>query len=201
MKADFYRALALEQWGPTTRRTDVRLAVFVGVIGFALLVAGVPTIVLMHDLNAFVGGVLAVGYACSVLWPFRERWRSWRSIGTIGLEMADLNIVPGELTTCTVAIVPRRDALLTSITLDFEYKDSRAGAGPTAWQVEMTLGDPLLRRGVPSSYSADVVLPPGVPPSRFDAGWTRQWSVSALVNFADGTNWQREYPVLVYPTP
>lgn len=201
VKADFYRALALEHWGPTTRRTDVRLAVYVGVIGIALLVAGVPTIVLMHDLNALVGGLLAIGYAYSVLWPFRDRWRSWRRAGTIALEMADLNIVPGELTTCTLVIAPRRDATIVSATLEFEYRDSRAGAGPTAWQVDIPLADPLLRRGIPASYSADVVLPPGVPPSRFDGGWTRQWSVTAVVSFADGSTWERAYPVMVYPTP
>jgi hypothetical protein len=200
-KADFYRALAVEQWGPVTRRTDVRLAVFIGVIGVVLVVAGGVSLVLMHDLNALVGGLFGVGYSVSVLWPFRERWRQWRDIGTVTLDLPDLILVPGDLTAGTVRIEPRRDLVLSDIALVFEYRDSRSGQSPSAWQVDAAIADAQLRAGTTAAFPVELMLPPGLPASRFDSAWTRQWSITVIVSFTDGRRWQRELPVLVWPTP
>ncbi len=196
-----YRDLAVEQWGPVLRRTDVRQAVGIGLSGLVLLVVGAVTVVIMHDPTAIAAGIFFVGYGVSVLWPLRARWLAWRVIGDVSLQMSDLNIVPGDLSPCAVNIIPRRDGMVQEMTLLFEYRESRGGGGPTAWQVDVAVPDPQLRPGVERAFPAEILLPPGVPPSRFDAGWTRQWTVSALVRLADGSRWERVYPVLVYPTP
>ena len=193
--------MALEQWGPLRRRTDVRLAVFTGSLGVILLLVGVITLVLMHDLNAIGVGLLAVGYCCSVLWPLRDRWRAWRRIGAVALDMADLNIVPGEASPCEVVITPRRDAALKEISLILDYRESRSMIGGSAWQVDVPIADPMLRVGIPAIFKADIVLPSGVPPSFFDSSRTRQWTLTGVVVLANGSRWEREYPVMVYPTP
>jgi hypothetical protein len=193
--------MALEQWGPLRRRTDVRLALFTGSISVILVVAGSITLVLMRDVNAIGVGLLGLGYCYSVLWPLRERWRAWRRIGAVALDMADLNIVPGDPAPCDVVITPRRDASVKEICLILDFRESRGGGGTSAWQVDVPIADPLLRAGVSAVFSADIVLPPGVPPSFFDSGRTRQWSVTGVVTLVDGSRWEREYPVMVYPTP
>lgn len=177
------------------------MAIVIGVIGVALLSAGIFTVMLMRDLNALVGGMLAIGYSASVLWPERARWKSWRSIGILSLEMDDLNIVPGEISTCRIRAEPRSDGIIKEIAVVFGYRDSRGGAGASEWQVDFAAPDPQLRAGVAATFIAEVMLPPGVPPSRFESGFTRQWTVTGVVTLIDGRSWQRDYPVMVYPTP
>ncbi len=201
VKADFYRDLALQDWGPLMRRTDVRQAIAIGIMGLLLLVAGSVTVVIMRDLTAIAVGIFCVGYSYSVLWPLRARWNAWRVVGDVTLEMADLNIVPGDRSRCAVRIVPRRDAEIQEIALLFEYRESRSVGGPTAWQVDVAVIDPRLHAGVERLFVAEILLPLGVPPSRFDTSWTRQWTVSASVQLRDGSRWERDFPVLVYPTP
>jgi hypothetical protein len=193
--------MALEQWGPLRRRTDVRLAIFTGSISVLLVAAGTITLVLMRDLNAIGVGLLGLGYSYSVLWPLRDRFRAWRQIGELALDMVDLNIVPGIASPCAVMITPRRDAEVREITLLLAYRESRSGASGNAWQVDVPVADPTLRAGEPSVFSADIILPTGLPPSFFDSARTRQWSVTATVLMVNGARWEREYPVMVYPTP
>jgi hypothetical protein len=193
--------MAVEEWGPLSRRTDVRLAMFTGSISVLLVIAGSITLVLMRDLNAIGVGALGLWYCYTVLWPLRARWTAWRAIGGVALEMTDLNIVPGELTTCTVRIDPRHEGVVREASLVFGYRDSRSGPAPGAWQIDVPLTDAQLRPGTPWSATADVMLPPGVPPSFFDSRHTRQWSVTGIVELTDGRRWQREYAVMVYPTP
>ncbi len=200
-KADVYRGMALEQWGPLRRRTDVRLAVFTGSIGLILLTVGAITLMLMHDFNAIGVGILGLSYSYSVLWPLRDRWRAWRRIGAVALDMVDLNIVPGEPSRCDVVITSRREVTLKDISLILEYRESRSTVSTSAWQVDVPIANPSLRAGVTAEFSADIVLPPGVPPSFFDSSRTRQWGLTGVVTLTDGSHWEREYPVMVYPTP
>jgi len=61
--------------------------------------------------------------------------------------------------------------------------------------------DSRVPAGAEVQFAADVVLPPGVSPSWFDSSGTRQWSVTGTVTLTDGTQWQRAFRVMVYPTP
>jgi len=200
-KADVYRGMAIEEWGALRKRTDVQVAMFTGTISVLLLVLGIATFLTIHDLSAIGVGLLGLGYSWSVFWPLRDRWRAWRSIGEVSLAMPDLNIVPGQLTSCTVHITPRRDATLQEVNLLFEHVHSRSGGSLSAWQVDVPIPDSQLRRGVEMHLDAEIMLPPGVPPSYFDVSGTRQWTITGTVLLTNGSRWVRDYPVMVYPTP
>jgi hypothetical protein len=44
-----------------------------------------------------------------------------------------------------------------------------------------------------------VALDPAAPSCHFDSDYVRQWFVVAKLQCSDGREWEREYPVLVYP--
>jgi len=77
--------MAVEEWGPLRRRTDVRLALFVGFICLILIIVGVATLLLKRDVSAVAFGVFGLAYSWSALWPLRDRWRAWRAIGDVSL--------------------------------------------------------------------------------------------------------------------
>ncbi len=200
-KADVYRSLAREQWLPLTRRPQVRVAIFCAVVGLILLALAVPSILYTYDPTALWVGLLMLGHAVNELRPVWPMWVAWRRIGNVRLVVHDLNVIPGESFICTVEMTPRRDGQIREALLLLEYRDSTSGPGQTAWQVDVPLADTQLHAGVTTLLTAEVILPPGVPPSRFDAGWTRQWNLSGLVRLTDGRTWERAYPVMVYPSP
>jgi len=52
--------MAVEEWGPLRRRTDVRLALFVGFICLILIIVGVATLLLKRDVSAVAFGVFGL---------------------------------------------------------------------------------------------------------------------------------------------
>ncbi len=201
-KEDFYRSLAHELWGPVMRRSEVRHAMFWIVAGLALLVAGVIAVVVTGEaLTAIVVGLLAIASAWGTWKTNRALFWSWRRIGDITLIGPPLEHVPGDVSEVAMRIVPRRESTLQLATLTFSWRDSRSGPAGTAWAVDVDLGDVALQAGEERVLVAEVSLPPGVPSSRFDSGWTRQWTCTARVELTDGRVWQRDYPVFVLPGP
>ena len=201
-KEDFYRSLAQEMWGPVMRRSEVRHAIFWIVAGIALLVAGVIAVLVTGEaLTAIVVGLLAIASAWGTWKSNRALFWSWRRIGDVALVGPPLEHAPGDVSEVEFRIVPRRESTLQLATLTFAWRDSRSGPAGTAWAVDVELGDTLLRAGEQRALIAEESLPPGVPPSRFDSGWTRQWTCTARVELSDGRVWERDYPVFVLPSP
>lgn len=201
-KEGFYRSLALEMWGPVARRSEVKHALFWIVSGTALFVAGLIGVVVTGEaLTAIVAGMLAIASAWGTWKSNRALFWSWRRVGDVSLIGPPLEHVPGDISEVAIRIVPRRDGTLQLATLTFSWRDSRSGPAGTAFAVDAELGDVALRAGEERVLVAEVSLPPGVPPSRFDSGWTRQWTCTARVELSDGLVWERDYPVFVLPTP
>jgi hypothetical protein len=69
------------------------------------------------------------------------------------------------------------------------------------WEVDAILPSATLAVQQGCDVAIDVVLPLGVPPSRYDDQWMRAWTVTAAVTLTDGRYWRREYPVMVHPGP
>jgi hypothetical protein len=69
------------------------------------------------------------------------------------------------------------------------------------WEVDAVISTATLAARQGCDVTIDVVLPPGVPPSRYDDQWMRAWTATAVVTLTDGRYWRREYPVMVYPAP
>lgn len=201
-KESFYRSLALELWGPVSRRSEVKHAVFWITGGVVLLVGGLIGLTVTGEaLTAIVVGLLAIASAWGTWKANRALFWAWRRIGEVTLVGPPLEHTPGDVSEVAIRVVPRLEGTLQLATLTFSWRDSRSGPAGTAWAVDAELGDPLLRSGEERVLVADVSLPPGVPPSRFDSGWTRQWTCTARVELSDGRVWERDYPVFVLPTP
>ncbi len=201
-KTEFYRALAHEMWGPILRRGEVRHAMFWASGGVFLMTAGVVGVALTGEaLLAIVIGLLSFAAAWSTWKSHRHLYRAWRQIGSVNLLGPPLEHTPDTVSVVTLQIEPRSDGQLQEASLTFDWRDSRSGPAGTAWAVDVPLSDPTLRAGAHYTLTADVCLPPGVPPSHFDTGWTRQWNCTARVQLTDGREWWREYPVIVLPTP
>ena len=199
-KAGFYRSLAREQWGPVMKRTEVRQAMF-WVIGGGALVAGgfVGLMFTGEALTPIVVGLIAMASAWGLWKEHRPLFHAWRRIGDVTLVGPPPDILPGDVATLRLEVAPRRAGELSVVTLTFSWRDSRSGPAGTAWAVDAELPDPLLRPGARHEFVAEVCLPPGVPPSRFEPGWTRQWSCTARLELTDGRTWERSYPVFVLP--
>ncbi len=201
-KSDFYRSLAREQWGPISERSEVRHSLFWFTAGSVLLIGGLIGVAVTGEaLTAIIVGLLACSMAWKTWSEHRHFFRAWRQIGDVTLVGPPLDHVPGDVSAVTLRITPRTDGALQLASFTFSWRDSRSGPASTAWAVDAELGDLALRAGEVRELMADVSLPPGVPPSRFDSGWTRQWTCSARLELADGRVWDRDYPVFVYPTP
>ena len=191
----------MEQWGPLRQRTEVRLATITGVCAVLMLLAAAPSLIWTADPTALGVGSLLLLHTAMELRPFRDRWYAWRTIGSIRLDVPTIDLVPGQGTPYVVRLVPRRVGQLQSITLHFAYRESRSQPSATVWEVDAVLSTPALAVQQGCDVTSDVVLPVGVPPSRYDDQWMRAWTVTATVTLTDGRYWRREYPVMVYPGP
>ncbi len=199
-KTGFYRSLADELWGPVSKRTSVKQAYFWMSAGFALVIAGLVGVWFVGEgLNALVFGLLAMAAGWGTWKEHRGLWRAWRSIGDVALVGPPTQIMPGSVAEVTLRIVPRHAGRIARATLTYSCRDSRSGPAGTAWEVDMPIADPMLTAGVPCELVAEVVLPPGVPTSRFETGWTRQWFCASSLRLDDGREWERDYPVFVLP--
>ena len=201
IKAATYRRLAMEQWGPLRQRTEVRLAIITGVCAVLMLLAAAPSLIWTADPTALGVGSLLLIHTAMELRPFRDRWHAWRTIGSIRLEVPTIDLVPGQGTPYMVRLVPRRAGQLQSVSLHFAYRESRSHPSATVWEVDAVLPSATLAVQQGCDVAIDVVLPLGVPPSRYDDQWMRAWTVTAAVTLTDGRYWRREYPVMVYPGP
>ncbi len=191
----------MEQWGPLRQRTEVRLAIITGVCAVLMLLAAAPSLIWTADPTALGVGSLLLIHTAIELRPFRDRWHAWRTIGSIRLEVPTIDLVPGQGTPYVVRLVPRHVGQLQSIALHFAYRESRSQPSATVWEVDAVIATPTLVVRQGCDVTVDVVLPPGVPPSRYDDQWMRAWTVTAAVTLTDGRYWRREYPVMVYPGP
>ena len=191
----------MEQWGPLRQRTEVRLATITGVCAVMMLLAAAPSLIWTADPTALGVGSLLLIHTAMELRPFRDRWHAWRTIGSIRLEVPTIDLVPGQHTPYVVHLVPRRVGQLQSIALHFAYRESRSQPSATVWEVDAVISTTALAVRKGCNVAIDVVLPPGVPPSRYDDQWMRAWTVTAAVTLTDGRYWRREYPVMVHPGP
>jgi hypothetical protein len=198
IKAATYRRLAMEQWGPLRQLTEVRLAIITGVCAVLILLAAAPSLIWTADPTALGAGSLLFIHTVMELRPFRDRWNAWRTIGSIRLEVPTIDLVPGQHTPFVVHLVPRRVGQLQSIALHFAYRESRSQPSATVWEVDAVISTTALAVRQGCDVAIDVVLPPGVPPSRYDDQWMRAWTVTAVVTLTDGRYWRREYPVMVH---
>jgi len=191
----------MEQWGPLRQRSEVRLAAITGVCAVLMLLAAAPSLIWTADPTALFAGSLLFIHTVMELRPFRDRWHAWRTIGSIRLEVPTIDLVPGQHTPYVVRLVPRRVGQLQSITLHFAYRESRSQPSATVWEVDAVIATTALAVQQGCDVTIDVLLPLGVPPSRYDDQWMRAWTVTAAVTLTDGRYWRREYPVMVYPGP
>ncbi len=177
------------------------MATITGVCAVLMLLAAAPSLIWTADPTALGVGSLLLLHTAMELRPFRDRWHAWRTIGSIRLEVPTIDLVPGQGTPYVVRLVPRRVGHLQSITLHFAYRESRSQPSATVWEVDAVISAPTLAAQQGCDVTIDVVLPLGVPPSRYDDQWMRAWTVTAAVTLTDGRYWRREYPVMVNPGP
>jgi hypothetical protein len=206
-KEDSYVDIIRDAWKPLLSRREIRQALWSLMLGLFIVFVGVGSlfVIKIPEIGPIFGGVFFIGWGASTLWSYRPQFRAWRTIGDVHLEFADGALVTGETSTLDIVVRPRRACTIGAASLMFYAKDSR---GPAAigdpWRSGLVFDAPLpspadLPVGAETRIGTIVALEPAAPSSHFDSDYVRQWFVMAKLQTTDGREWEREYPILVYP--
>lgn len=203
-KESFYLDLVRDAWGPLTARREVRQAAWVLAIGLFCIGGGGYAMLVSADFTPFFAGLAFTGWAANTLWQYRGAVRAWRSIGPVRLEFTAGALVAGEVGTFEIVVRPRRRGTVAAAAITIWCKDSRGPSASAPWSQGLVYDAdatslPPLEAGREGRLPVLVALDPAAPPSRFERDYVRQWLCKAELTLADGRQWVREYPVLVYP--
>jgi hypothetical protein len=204
-KASFYRDAARDAWRTPLAQGEVRQALFAGVMGTAMLAAGIAFLrVTSEAFVALCAGLIAVAYAAGIL---RERWpalRAWWAVGAVALSLPEATLHTGRAATVTAVVRPRRRGSVARAALTVTPSTTGTATlppGETAWEFPFLSAGTPLTPGVRLTHTVPVALPSGAMSSYYATNGSRRWTLVAELELADGARWRREFPLLVVPSP
>lgn len=203
-KGHIYVELVREQWRAPLERGTARRALLTSAFGVALILFGVIGAFTVYGESVILIAIGAVAFYSSLpeIRALLPEFLEARRVGWLEPALDDNSVTIGEPATFRVVLHARRALVIREVSLLAEarrWQRSKAGEAEVSMPLPLTAGLGPVAAGEDWRQTVTFRIPDTAPTSYYASTESVRWTVTLALTFADGPQWRRTWPMLVFP--